>query len=122
MGYNKDKLYEKAIAVIRKNKLLFIEDVAAYVSCNKTTLYKHFPVESNELNDLKEELELNKVAIKVKLRKKWQDSDNPTVQIALYRLSCSDEERRLLATNYTELTGDGGGPIKHEIITGMEIR
>ncbi len=122
MAYKKEELYQKALAAIKKHKLLFVEDVVSYLPCDKTTFYKHFPPDSNELNTLKDEMDTNKVAIKIKLRNKWQKSDNPTVQIALYRLSCTDEERKLLATNYTELTGDGGGPIKHEIITGMEIR
>lgn len=108
MAYKKEELYQKSLAAIKKHKLLFIEDVAAYVACNKTTLYKHFPPDSNEMNDLKDAMESNKVAIKVKLRKKWQSSDNSTVQIALYRLVCDNEERRLLATNYTEVTGKDG--------------
>lgn len=122
MAYKKEELYQKALAAIKKHKLLFVEDVVSYLPCDKTTFYKHFPPDSNELNTLKAKMDTHKVAIKIKLRKKWQKSNNPTVQIALYRLSCTDEERKLLATNYTELTGDGGGPIKHEIITGMEIK
>jgi len=45
---------------------------------------------------------------KITLRQKWYDSDNATLQMALMRLVCTDDERRKLAINYTELTAKDG--------------
>lgn len=101
---DKDKLKVKAIEAITKNKLIFVEDVAAMCGINKTTLYDKFPIESNDYNDIKELLEQNKIDIKVSIRYKWSKSDNPTAQMALYKLCSNAEEHRKLQQNYTDVT------------------
>ncbi len=73
----------------------------AYVSFGKTTFYKQ---KLNEVNEIKDALEANKINIKNGLRAKWYNSDNATVQIALYKLTANEEERRLLSTAYQEHT------------------
>lgn len=103
--YKTSYLEKKAIEAIEKYKLFFIEDVVSFLPCGKVTFYEH---KLNELNSIRELLEKNKVEIKVGLRSKWYKSDNPTVQLALYRLTCEEDERRKLAMNYQELTGAGG--------------
>jgi len=45
---------------------------------------------------------MNKVAQKVKMRKKWGDSDNATLQMALMKLISTDDERKRLAVSYVE--------------------
>lgn len=104
---DKDKLKAKAIEVIGKNKLIFIEDICAMCGVNKSTFYDKFPIESNDYNELSKMLEENKIALKVGLRKKWYDSDNATVQMALYKLCSTDTEHKKLQQNYTDLTTDG---------------
>lgn len=92
MAYNKQKLYKQALNVIEKNKLFFIEDVVSYLPCSKPTLYELFPIDSNELNTIKELLEKNRTEIKVSMRSKWYKSDNPTLQMGLMKLIGTDEE------------------------------
>ena len=104
MAYDKNILFEKAKEIIPKYKLIFIEDVCAYLGINKTTFYRHLPIESNEYNELSELLEKNKIEIKVSLRKKWFDSDNATLQMALYKLTSTDTEHKKLQQNYTDVT------------------
>ena len=53
MAYDKTKLYEQAKEAIEKNNLFFIEDIVAFIPCTKATFYDYFPVDSDELNDLK---------------------------------------------------------------------
>jgi hypothetical protein len=102
MAYDTEKLYNQAIKAIEENNLFFIEDVIALLPCDKTTFYRHFDVKSNEYNTLKEKIEANKVTVKLKMRKKWLDSDNATLQMGLMKLITTDEERKRLATSYME--------------------
>ena len=107
MAYKTKDLLNKAIKAIEENNLFFIEDIVAFLPCDKTTFYKHFPIDSNENNDLKELLEVNRVNQKVKLRKKWGDTDNATLSLALYKLTGTSEERKRLSQTHHDLTSDG---------------
>jgi hypothetical protein len=49
-------------------------------------------------------LEDNSVSIKSGLRNKWYESDNPTLQIALYRLTSREDEHKKLNQTYTDIT------------------
>ena len=104
MGYDTTILKQKAIEAIDKNKLIFVEDICAYIGINKTTYYVHFPIDSNDNNELSELLEKNKIALKVGMRKKWYDSENATMQMALYKLCSTDIEHKKLQQNYTDVT------------------
>ena len=66
------------------------------------TFYNHFPVDSPEMQEIKDALEENRVMIKTSMRNKWYNSNNPTLQIALMKLICSDEERKKISNNYIE--------------------
>jgi hypothetical protein len=102
MAYDKDKLHKQAIKAITENNLYFIEDIITMLPCSKATFYEYFPSNSDELNKIKEMIEMNKVAQKVKMRKKWGDSDNATLQMALMKLISTDDERKRLAVSYVE--------------------
>lgn len=104
MAYNTRALKEKAIEVIKKNKLIFIEDVCAMIGINKTTFYNHFPINGNDFDELIKMIDENKITLKVGLRKKWFDSDNPTTQMALYKLCSTSEEHKKLQQNYIDHT------------------
>ncbi len=104
---DKDKLKAKAIEAITKNKLIFVEDIAAMCGCSKNTLYDKFPIDSDDFHELSKMLEENKISLKVGLRKKWFESDNATTQMALYKLCSTDTEHKKLQQNYTDLTTDG---------------
>lgn len=105
---NKTVLKAKAIEAIKKNKLIFIEDVCAMTGVSKFTFYEKFPITSNDYHELSRLLDENKISLKVALRKKWFDSDNPTTQMALYKLCSTKEEHMKLQQNYTDHTTDGG--------------
>ena len=102
MAYDKLEIFKKAKEVTVKNKLFFIEDIVAFLPIVKKTFYEYFPLESNELNELKELLQTNRVELKVSMRSKWFKSNAPALQMALMKLICTDEERKKLAMTYTE--------------------
>ena len=102
MAYDKLEIFKKAKEVTVKNKLFFIEDIVAFLPIVKKTFYEYFPLESNEINELKELLQTNRVELKVSMRSKWFKSNAPALQMALMKLICTDEERKKLAMTYTE--------------------
>jgi len=102
MAYNTQVLFEKAKTEIVSKRLIFVEEVATFIGINKTTLYEHFPIDSNELNELKKLIEDNKISLKTSMRKKWYDSDNPTLQMGLMKLIATPEEHKRLSQTFVD--------------------
>jgi hypothetical protein len=100
--YDKDEMVRKAIDAIREHNLYFVEDIIAYLPMGKTAFYEYFPNTSNEYKMMYDLLEVNRTSQKVKMRKKWSDSDNASLQMGLMKLIATDEERKRLATSYME--------------------
>ena len=107
MAYNTEILKAKAMEAIKKNKLIFVEDICAMIGISKPTFYDRFKVDSDDFNELTKMLEENRISLKVSMRKKWHESDNATLQMALYKLCSTDTEHKKLQQNYTDLTTDG---------------
>ena len=61
MAYDKKKIFEQSKEVTVKNKLFFIEDIVAFLPCDKTTFYRYFKPNSEEYNELNELLGQNKI-------------------------------------------------------------
>jgi len=102
MQYDKQKIFEQAKDAINKNKLFFIEDIVAFLPISKPTFYDYFKVDSNEFNELKEMLDNNRIEVKSSMRKKWYDSENATLQMALMKIICTDDERKRLSMTHVE--------------------
>ncbi len=96
MAFDKEKLHQQALSVAKKKKCYFIEQLVHYLPCSKPTFYDHFPVDSYELNSVKEILESNIIETKSKMYKKWFDSDNPTLQISLMKIIGNEHEVKRL--------------------------
>ena len=102
MAYDKEKIFQQAKEMIVKHKLFFVDDIVAFLPCNKTTFYDFFPIESNQSNELKELLNLNRVELKVSMRSKWYKSNAPALQMALMKLIATPEELRKLSMQFVE--------------------
>ena len=107
MAYDRKKIFEQAKEMIVKHKLFFVEDIVAFLPCAKPTFYDFFPLDSNELNELKELLETNRTELKVSMRSKWYKSNAPALQMALMKLICNDDERKMLSMQQTDITSGG---------------
>ena len=114
MAYDRKKIFEQAKEVTVKNKLFFIEDIVAFLPCQKSTFYDFFPVDSNEMNELKALLETNRTTLKVSMRSKWYTSNAPALQMALMKLIASPEELRKLSMNH-QVTEEVEKPIFKQI-------
>lgn len=119
MAYDRNKIFKQAQDVIREHNLFFIDDIVAWLPISKPTFYEFFPLGSNELNELKKMLEDNKVRMKTSIRAKLYKGKGADL-IALYKMICSDEERKAIAmVNKTDLTsGDEPLSVKFEIVDG----
>jgi hypothetical protein len=106
MAYNKKKIYKQACEAVEKNNLFFVEDIVAWLPISKATLYEFFPLESDELNNLKNLLNINKTKTKSAIRAKLFKSDKAGELLALYRLICDNEERQKLNQQYIEMRAD----------------
>lgn len=107
MAYNKKDLYKNALNAIKEFNLFFIEDACAYLGVSKDTFYRHFPLESDESNAIKEELDKNKARTKISIRSKLHKSTSPTGLLALYKLICTPEERKALSMQHHDHTSEG---------------
>jgi hypothetical protein len=112
MAYNKQEIYEQAETAIKENNLFFIDDIVAWLPISKETLYKYFPVDSDKMDNLKRLLNENKVKTKSAIRAKLFKGQKAAELLALYRLICTQEERRYLNQQY----------IEHEVPGGLEIK
>ncbi|WP_228850797.1 hypothetical protein [Aegicerativicinus sediminis] len=100
MAYNFDLILKEAEGLIERHNLLFLEDLIAYLPCSKTTFYAH---KLNESDSIKELLNKNRVKLKVSLREKWFNSNNPTLQIALYKQIATENERKRLSQSFIDI-------------------
>ena len=110
MAYNKAALERQALAAIDKHKLVFADEVIAYLPCSKPIYYKY---QLNELDSIKSKLEANKIELKGGLRKKMYQSDNATAWIAFYKLLGTDEESDRLNGSRQKVEHSGG--IEHKV-------
>lgn len=100
--YDRKKIFEQAKEQIVSKRLIFVEEVVAFLPCGKSYFYDTFKIDSHEMDELKGLIETNKISLKTSMRKKWYDSDNATLQISLMKLIASPEELKKLSMNYTE--------------------
>jgi len=89
MAYNTEELEQQAIEAITKHNLIFIDEVVSFMDCSRSTFYERGLDKSDILKEL---ILKNKNEMKAGLRKKWYVSENPTVQIVLYKLIGTDDE------------------------------
>jgi hypothetical protein len=121
MAYDKKKIFEQAKEVIVKHKLFFIEDIVAFLPCQKSTFYDLIPVSSNEMNELKELLNLNRTELKVSMRSKWYKSNAPALQMALMKLIASPEELKRLSMTYTDNETKLSGGLNINVVNKEDI-
>lgn len=102
MAYDRVKIFEQAKEMIVKHKLFFVDDIVAFLPCSKSSFYEFYPDGSDELDELKELLEQNRVTLKVSMRSKWYTSNAPALQMALMKLIATPEELKKLSMQFIE--------------------
>tara|TARA_R110000868_G_scaffold333073_2_gene593977 strand:- start:1472 stop:1852 length:381 start_codon:yes stop_codon:yes gene_type:complete len=107
MAYSKEEILKEAIAAVESHSLYFIDDVVAFVACSRSTFYDYFPADSDELDNLKELLNRNKISMKVKLRARLSEGEKAAEILALYKLIATEDERRALSMQHVDHTTKG---------------
>ena len=97
MAYDKKKILKDALELIEKHHLVFIDDVVGLLPISKPTFYSFFSIDSDELNNIKSLLDKNRISMKSNMRKKWYQSENATLQVALMKLIATDDEAARLS-------------------------
>lgn len=105
MAYDREKVLEQCLKVIEDEKLTFFNDLAIYVEPTMATLYEW---EFEKLETVKSALAKNRLSTKKKLRNKWEESDNATLQISAYKLIAEKEELNALTMNRQEIANPPG--------------
>ncbi len=108
MAYKTEELAKRSVEIIKKHKLFFISDVWPLLGISHQTFYDH-KLEKSE--SIKEALVANRVEVKASMRSKWYKSDNPTLQIGLYKLISDEEEYHRLANTKMDITTREEKPI-----------
>ena len=108
MAYKTEELEKQAADAITLHNLIFIEEVVSFMDCSRSTFYERRLDKSDILKGL---ILRNKNEIKARLRKKWYESNNPTVQIVLYKLIGNAEEVDRIS----------GQILKHEFSEGITV-
>ena len=101
--HSKDKLIELSKEAIVKNNLFFIDDIVAYLPISRMTFYNYFS-NTKEIEELREMLDENKIKTKSSIRAKLFRSEKAGELLALYKLICSDDERKMLNQQYIDHT------------------
>lgn len=99
MAFKKEELINQSIEAIKSNEILFIEELVSYLPCSMKTFYNY---KLQDLQDIKEQLERNRIMKKIGLREKWYNSENATLQIALYKLLANENEYNRLTNQSNE--------------------
>lgn len=109
----KARIYEQAKSVIeRDDNILFIDDVVSELPISKPTFYSWWPEGSAEYNELWERIKDNRVKVKKYIRLKLRVSGKAAELLSLYRMICTEEERKNINQHYVEMSGSLDTDIK----------
>lgn len=91
------KTIEKdCLEAIKKNNITFLDEIFTFVDIQPSEFFEY------ELQDstlIKDAIEINRAKLKRELRFKWFESTNATLNAALYKLVCTEEEKRALSSS-----------------------
>jgi hypothetical protein len=85
-----------ALEAIPREQCVNIQEVLLYMPIGSSRFYA---LELEKEESIKAAIENEKSKVKQKLRKNWRGSDNPTLQIAEFKLCAMDQELEVLSTN-----------------------
>ena len=120
MAYDRKKIFEQAKEMIVKHKLFFVGDIVAFLPCSKSSFYEFYPDGSDELDELKGLLEINRTTLKVSMRSKWYTSNAPALQMALMKLIATPEELKKLSMQFVE--SDNNTKLNIETVTKEQLK
>lgn len=124
MAYDTQELHQRCLEAIDREGLYFIKDIPPTIGIAESTWWDHFPKDSEEHKEQVLALNYQKAHTKIRMRHRWKNSGNATLELALYKLIAEDDERRALAQQYIDHTtqGDAIAPIAWEELSEDTIK
>lgn len=118
MAYDKDEILKKCLEAINEHDLCFFDEISLFVEPTIKTLYDW---DFHESEDIKNQLNKNKLAAKRKLKRNWQRDDAaPVLQLAVYKLMSNDEEFSKLTTSKSDVKADVSIPELRPVIISKD--
>ena len=108
MKWKKQELEEMSIQAIKDHNITFITEVAAFLPIALSTFYEKGLEKSERIKDA---IANERLCLKAKLKKKWAESDNATLQVALFKIIADEQEWMRLSSKRHEVNTDNTGSI-----------
>lgn len=109
MAYTKEEklaIFETAKTKIQADdNVLFMDDVISELPISKKTFYEWWPKDSEEYDELWRLITDNRVKVKKYIRLKLRVSGKAAELLSLYRMICTEDERKAINQNYMEVSG-----------------
>ncbi len=90
------KLEKVCLDLVIQNSIVFLDEIFIYSEVLPSVF---FEMKLNESTKIKDAIDINRAKLKRDLRLKWFDSTNATLNAALYKLVCTDDEKRSLSSS-----------------------
>jgi len=105
MAYDKDKIFNQLVSNIEADEnITSFLDASETVAPSRETLIEW---ELHKSDTIKSLIDRNKIKVKQSLRNQWKkEGASPTLQLALYKILATNDERKALAMEYREHSGD----------------
>ena len=105
MDLEKQKTYEaELIKVIKEKEIAFFDHCFAFTGFSRATAYNYG---LDKLDTIREIINANRVKSKNYMLNKWILGDNPTLQVAAFRLLSDSTEHQKLNQSYIDHTSKG---------------
>lgn len=88
------KLEKECLEIIIEHNIIFIDEIFIFTEITPS-LFEKFELNNSPI--LKDAIDINRAKLKRELRLKWLESQNATLNSALYKLICSEHEKRALS-------------------------
>jgi hypothetical protein len=100
MAVDVDNFLIEALKMIKRHKLVFVSELVSFMGVSNFWYYTTHKL--NENVEIMQALNKNKATNKRSMRTKWLASDNPVLQVSLYKLLSTDEELQKLSMQHIE--------------------
>ena len=90
------KFEKDCLKAIEKNGITFLDEIFTFVKIQPSEFFEYNLQESTKIKDA---IDINRARLKRDLRAKWLDSSNATLNAALYKLVCTEEEKKSLSAS-----------------------
>ncbi|MDD6581589.1 MAG: hypothetical protein PUF10_02780 [Bacteroidales bacterium] len=113
------KHIEDIVKCVESHKdILFFSDILDHYHDLKESQF--YNLKLNECEEIKSAINRNRATAKHHIRTKWIQSENPTLQIAAYRIMATEDERRALEMKYSDVKVNGNvGVVSEEAINNL---